>query len=139
MTIKELFEKSMKKDCQDLQALIMFLVFEKETLSMDDPQTALNLYFMDKHRKRMNQELQDYKKEMNMSYGAQVYEIKTSSETLYVLAYTEKQARFIAGSNLINIEKIKCCHLDMLMSINGVDRKLKNIIKDKKVGILGGF
>lgn len=139
MTIKELFEMAMKGDYTDLQALIMFLTLEKKVLSMDDDDSELDLYFLDKHSKKMNEELHKYKEKMNITYGMQVYEIKTSNRTLYISAYTEKQARFIASENLINVEEIKICHKDNTMSYDNVDIKLSNIIKDKNVGILGGY
>ncbi len=49
MNIRELLEMASESNYVDLQALIMFLVFEKEVHSLEDNSSALDLYFVEKH------------------------------------------------------------------------------------------
>lgn len=138
MTIKEVFEQS--AEYKDLQALIMFLVFEKRVLGMEDDASELDLYFKEKHKERMNKELNAYKKKMNIEYDPTVFELKDEKRTLYIYAYNEKQARFIASENLLNAKEVKACYMDFLMNRNGKDMTLWTITRDKKPPkILGGY
>lgn len=139
MTIKELFEYACNGDYTDLQALIMFLVFEKKVLSMDDHIKELDLYFLPKHRKRMNYEISKYRKKMNITYGLQVFEIKSDNRTAYIAAYTEKQAKYIARQHLVKVDAIKICDLKELMTYNNKHITLETLIRDKKPCVLGGF
>lgn len=139
MLIKELFEESLKKDYTDLQALLMFLVFEKKVLSMEDDTKELDLYFLEKHHERMNKELASYRKKMSITYGLQVFRITNDTSTTYILAYTEKQAKFIATKNLIKVDSIEMCDLDKLMSYRNKNMTFKTIIEDKKPCVLGGY
>lgn len=138
MLIREVFEHATNNKDIDLQALIMFLVFEKEVLTMDDDIKELDLYLLPKHKERMNQELIAYKKKMNMNYDPFVFEIKDGHETHYVLAYTEKQARFIASEKLLMVNEIKTCDLDQLMTLNGRNTTFRTLIKGKVPSVLGG-
>lgn len=137
MLVRELFEKS--SDYVDLQALIMFLVFEKKVLSMEDDARKLNLYFLPKHRKRMNKEINQYKKKMNMNYKPNVYEVTDGKKTIYIYANNEVQAKHIAYKNLIKVDRIKVCDIDQLMYVDGLEVTLRTIVKHKKPQILGGF
>src|SRR5690625_5881190 len=73
LQVKELFERSAKAGYLDLQALIMFLVFEKDVLAMEDSAEKLKVYYQDKHSERMNEELNAYKSKMNMKYDTALY------------------------------------------------------------------
>lgn len=137
MLVKELFKES--SEFLDLQALIMFLVFEKKVLSMEDDAEKLELYFLDKHQERMNKELNQYKRKMNMNYKPFVFEIKHKKGTVYVYAQTEIQARNIANKHLIKVDEIKMCDLDDLMTIDGNDMTFRTHVKGKKPQILGGY
>lgn len=106
---------------------------------MDDDQKELELYFLPKHKERMNKELIDYKRKMKMKYGPFVFEVVDGQRVYYVLAFSEKQARFIANNNLINVDEIKTCDLDQLMTLNDVDMTFRTMIKDKKPCVLGGY
>lgn len=141
MSIKEVFEFAISEGYTDLQVLIMFLVFEKEVLKMEDDAKELDLYFLEKHHEKMNRELHAYKQKMNISYPPAAYEIKTENGGLrYIYAKTEKQARYIAGRHLIKIDEIKKVDPDMLMNFNGRDMTMKTILKSRKAPeILGGF
>jgi len=48
MTLNELYDLAIKHDYLDLQALIMFLVYEKKVLKMEDDSSELDLYFLEK-------------------------------------------------------------------------------------------
>ncbi|MBP1971616.1 hypothetical protein J2Z83_003767 [Virgibacillus natechei] len=138
MKIKELFEQS--NEYTDLQALIMFLTLEKQVLSMSDDVNELDLYFKEKHNVRMNKELFAYKKKMNMRYRPYLYEIKSEKFTyLYILAHSEIQARRIANENLVEATDIKTCDEDNVMSFEDRDMTVRTLVKNKKIGILGGF
>lgn len=141
MLVRELFEDANKNDYTDLQALVLFLVFEKGVISMDDDTNKLDLYFLEKHNDRMNKELRSYKQKMNMKYKPQVYEIKPDKgQYVYIYAHNEQQAKFIANKNLIKVNEIRVCDLDELLNLNGKDMTARTIIQNKQApSILGGF
>lgn len=136
MLVRELFKKS--SDYVDLQALIMLLVFEKKVLSMDDDAKELNLYFLPKHKERMNKELRKYKKKLNMKYKPYVFEVKHGDRTTYIYANDEGQARYLAHRNLIKVDEIRTCDLDELVHTNGMNTTFRVLTKNKKPQILGG-
>src|SRR5699024_3093304 len=110
----------------------MFLVFEKEVLSMESDKSELDLYFLPKHQERMNKELRAYKKKMNLVDKPSCYKAFTASgQTLYVKAKHEQQARAYVQS--LNYEILEMHHVSdsMLMSFNGVDKTIKEIMGGK--------
>ena len=123
----------------DLQTLIIFLVFEKQVLSMEDNVKELDLYFLEKHSQRMNKELHAYKKKMNISYGKKVFKVWHENWISYIFAYSLEQAKFIAYQNLVEIESIKECELDKLMDYKGKYITLETLIKNKQPCLLGSF
>ena len=140
MTIRELFEASLKSAyTEDLQALIMFLVFEKKVLSMDDDTKELDLYFLEKHNRRMNKELHAYKKKMNIKYGKRVYELSNDTNAIYVLANSVDQAKLIGARNGINFNDARLCDLDEIMLYNDKEMQLKDIVKNRQQSVLGGY
>ena len=60
MTIRYIYEQSILNKSYWLQVLIEFLVFEKEVVTFEDKQNALDLYFKPNNEKRMNQLLKEY-------------------------------------------------------------------------------
>src|SRR5699024_906880 len=106
---------------------------------MKDDTKELDLYFKEKHNKRMNKELHAYKKKTNMNYGPSVYEIETPNQTLFIYAYSQKQAEFIAYQNMIKIDHIKLVNMDKLVYTNGKNITLRNLVKNKKPCLLGGY
>ncbi|TFJ92164.1 hypothetical protein [Lentibacillus salicampi] len=107
---------------------------------MSDDAHELDLYFKEKHIIRMNKELAAYKKKMNIKYDPYIYELKNGQKSLYVYAFNEKQAVFIASQNLFYAEKVRTCDKSELMTFNGRDMTFKSIIQNKKTPqILGGF
>mgnify|MGYP001222849922 FL=1 len=134
MKLKELYDLAIKEDYIDLQALILFLVYEKQVLTLEDDSKELDLYFLDKHKERMNKELRIYKKKIGLKYGMQVYKFKRNDhEFMYVLAKSIEQAKFMMAN--YEYKEIRICDLDKEMS-NGLT--LKEIIKGKTPQILGG-
>ena len=96
MNLREVLEDAMNKDLIDLQALIMFLVMEKEVLTLEDDVSELDLYFLERHHKRMNAELHAYKRKMSMQEKPCAWRVYTDNETLYIYAKNELQARSYA-------------------------------------------
>ena len=144
MLIKGLLEKAIEHNLVDLQALIMFLVFEKEVLSMDDEKSSLNLYYLPKHRERMNHEISEYKKKMGMNYTLNVYEIKTGYHTIYVQAMNEGQAKQHAFNKGYKPTGTKAMDDDLLMVTENrkndeIYARLKDLKQDITPKILGGF
>ncbi len=62
MSIRYIYEQSILEDFYWLQILIEFLVFEKEVISFEDDESALDLYFKPNNEQRMNELLQEYAK-----------------------------------------------------------------------------
>lgn len=129
----------MEREYQDLECLIMFLVFEKQVLSFDDDSSELDLYFLDKHTKRMNRELHAYKAKMNIKNKMKVFKVQQNNSIYYIAAYTEKQARYIAYENMIQIEEIESQPLGDLMYNGTTNITLKELIKNAQPCILGNY
>lgn len=68
MTIKELYQQAMRNEAEyggeSLTLLLEFLVIEKQTVSWDDEEEELDLYFKPNNRPRMNKLLLEYKERM---------------------------------------------------------------------------
>ena len=62
MNLRELYTESIKGNHESLSLLIEFLVLDKKALTWESEQSDLDLYFLDKHKERMNGLLNDYKK-----------------------------------------------------------------------------
>lgn len=148
LPIKELFEFAIDNHYVDLQALIMFLVFEKQVLTMEDDEKELDLYHLAKHKERMTREMMNYKRKMKMNYKPKVFEITTADHTynrIYILAMHKKQAESFCYQNLYKPIGIRLCDDDMLMTqeIKGkeVNLTIMQIInKAKKIpSFLGGY
>ena len=134
-----MLHEAFSEDDINLQALIMFLVFEKEVLSMEDDKSKLDLYFLPKHEERMGKELTAYKKKINAKERASCFKVYTKQgETLYVYAMTELQASAFAKS--LNYEPLKIVYEpdDRLMTFNNVNMKISEITKGRKAPCLLG-
>ena len=150
MTLKELLDESIEQDFIDLQALIMFLVFEKQVLALDDSRDELGLYFLKKHRDRMNRELRAYKKKMKMQYKPNVFEIqikpKNGYKTVYILAQTKIQAESYSRHLFYEPISTSICSDEQLMTkfnqkneeINVTIRELRDQTKQIP-SFLGGY
>ena len=132
MLIKQILHEAFQKNDINLQALIMFLVFEKQVLSMESNKSDLDLYFLPKHQERMNKELRAYKQKMNLVDKPSCYKVFTASgQTLYVKAKHEQQARAYAQSLNYKVLEIKYVSESMLMSFNGVNKTIRYIMGGK--------
>lgn len=139
MSINELLEQAIEKDFIDLQALIMFLVFEKQVLSLQDDTKKLDLYFLEKHQERMNKELNAYKKKMQLKEKPSVWRIYTAQgETLYVYVENELQAKAYAIS--LKYEPLKTVYVpnNTLMTVDGMNIEVGKLIEGKKTPSLLG-
>ena len=134
MTIEELFGGAIEDELTDLQALIMFLVFEKKVLHMTDDTSELELYYQEKHRKRMNSEISAYKIKMKMDYGLYAFQINEGE--YYISAYNEAQAVYIAQTHYIDVKTIKSFDENTSMEFNGTIITLKSMMDKPK--LLGG-
>ena len=130
MTIKGLLDGAIKNDLIDLQALIMFLVLEKQVLKLEDDASELDLYFLEKHHKRMNAELHAYKRKMNMEPKSCAWEVHTKQgEILYVFTKDRLQARTYALTLKHEPTKVTYVPDEQLMWFNGKWLKMHEITK----------
>lgn len=148
MKIKELFEEAIKNEYTDLQALIMFLVFEKQVLTLEDDTSSLDLYFLEKHHERMNRELHSYKNKMKMQYKPNVFEInikpKKGYKTVYILAQTQIQAESFCRSLFYEPLHLSICDDGQLMTKfnrnnEEINVKIKDLKNNKTPSFLGGY
>jgi len=139
MQVKELFERSAKAGYLDLQALIMFLVFEKDVLAMEDSAEKLKVYYQDKHSERMNEELNAYKSKMNMKYDPALYGFNHGGGSTYILAKSVEQAKFIANDNGIISSDYEVLGNEELMNYDGLDMPVSNLVNNQSIGVLGGY
>lgn len=69
MTVRELYHESVKHKHTSLRLLIEFLVYEKNTVNFNDDKSALDLYFKENNRPRMNELLKEYQRRI---YGSAI-------------------------------------------------------------------
>lgn len=142
MIIRELLDEAIENDMLDLQALIMFLVFEKKVMDMNDDIKELDLYFLPKHQKRMNKEIIKYKKKMRMEYNPAVFEVTNKeNEVIYVLADDYNQAKLYSKSIFHNPKEVKMSREKQMMEYKGNLVTLNSLTKtaNKKPCVLGGY
>lgn len=139
MLIKELLHDAIKYRQDDLQALIMFLVFEKEALSINDDKSKLDLYFLPKHRGRMNAELTAYKRKMNINDKPNGYKVFTyQKETLYISAMSKSQVLQFSLSNNYDPIEIKLLSNSYLMATEKGHETIENLMDKKEAPYLLG-
>lgn len=148
MTLGELLKGATEQEFIDLQALIMFLVFEKKVHTLDDDKKVLELYFLEKHRQRMTKEINAYKKRMKMTYKPNVFEVKIKPKrgyrTVYVLATDQIQAEAYCRSLLYEPISTSLCDDDKLMTKfnqknEEINVRIKDLKNNKIPSLLGGF
>lgn len=139
MTLKEVLDGAIKNDLVDLQALIMFLVMEKEVLTLDDDSSELDLYFLEKHHERMNAELHAYKGRMSMQPKPCAWRVFTSDKTLYIYAKNELQARSYAISLKYMPKHIEYADGEEFMMPGKEPIKLKKFYENMKIPSLIGW
>ena len=119
MVVKDYFDYAVRNDEVDMQALIMFLVYEKKVLSFDDTKDKLMFYLQDKFKDRMNMLLKEYKKKLNLNYKPKVFEIQIEPnyyKVIYVIATNEKQATSFCFSQMYKPISLTICRPDKLMT-----------------------
>lgn len=138
MLIKQLLHEAFTDDDINLQALIMFLVFEKQVMTMEDDQSALRLYFLPKHEQRMGEELTKYKRKMKMIEKTRCFKVFTSErETLYIYANSAIETKGYACS--LNYNPISIEHLyDDIVTSGGTNVAVSDITRNRKIPSLLG-
>src|SRR5690625_1842463 len=140
MSIKELLDKSIENEFVELQALIMFLVYEKQVHTLDDNVRKLDLYFMEKHRPRMIAEITNYMQKMSIKKSATIYEVKAKEYTLYVYAESREQAMLCVRRNGYKPESASVADESTIMLYNGKKIELRKLKEGKKIPcLLGGY
>lgn len=140
MTFEEVFESALKNEFVELQALIMFLVYEKQVHSMQDDYKKLDLYFLKRHRKRMIAEITNYMQKMSIKKPAIIYEVKTTGHTLYVYAESREQAMLCVRRNGYKPESASVADESTIMLYNGKKIELRKLKEGKKTPyLLGGY
>ena len=138
MDIKTALEKSIQSNQVDMQALILFLVMEKQVLKMDDDAKELDLYFKENNRKRMNQELRAYKQKLKMKYKPNVYKVLTTDRVLYIYAKDAYECNSLASTLSSGVLSIKVS-IDNEMLLNGEFEAIKSITRNKQTPFLLGW
>lgn len=146
MTVEETLEWAIDHDKQDLQTLIMFLVYEKKTLSLSDNSDKIDFYTQEKFHNKMNDHLNDYKQKLKITYKSNVFSIVTQTETLYTIAHSENEAKYTVGKQGYEVESIEPLSDDFEMVwLDEKGRETYTTIKQIKKQtmqvpkILGGF
>lgn len=138
MTIKELLNHAIDNEYIDLQALIMFLVFEKKVLDFEQDISELNLYFLEKHRQRMNALITEYKAKMNIQPKETIYEVRSNNKTYLIKAKTNNELESTCFLKGIKIVSYRPCLLNELFIENGKEKTVRQL-RESKQTILGFY
>lgn len=115
MTLGEALIEAKKYRLVDLEALILFLVFEKKVHSLQDDEGCLDLYFEDRHAEKMNRLLNEYKESKDMTYKPSIYQIETNETTAYILAHNQDEAERLARTKRLIPKNTNICLFDELV------------------------
>ncbi|MCM3353182.1 MULTISPECIES: hypothetical protein [Bacillus subtilis group] len=74
MTVRDWYREALRHNYYSLILLIEFLVYEKKTISLQDPEQALNFYLQERFKDKMNAYLLAYEQQINR--GGRALEIK---------------------------------------------------------------
>lgn len=74
MTVRDWYREALQHNYYSLILLIEFLVYEKKTIRLQDPEQALNFYLQEKFKDKMNAYLLAYEQQINR--GGRALEIK---------------------------------------------------------------
>ncbi|MEC0251761.1 hypothetical protein [Bacillus halotolerans] len=72
MTVRDWYQEALQHNYYSLILLIEFLVYEKKTIRLQDPEEALNFYLQERFKGKMNAYLLAYEqrvKEGNKRFG----------------------------------------------------------------------
>lgn len=139
LILKEVLEDAISNDLVDLQALIMFLVMEKEVLTLDDNISELDLYFLEKHQERMKAELHAYKSKMSMKESPCAWRVFADNETLYIYAKNELQAKSYAMYLKCMPQEVEYADGNELMMPDNEPIELKKFYENVKTPSLIGW
>jgi hypothetical protein len=142
MKIRELYMDALIQKHYSLQLLIEFLVYEKKVVCFEDDKKALDLYFIEKHKAKMNKLLQDYNDQRNIvkeNKELQVYLIRQNDTFYYVAAYTKEQAENFFKSKYGEFNQIRIELPELLVEKENGIFSLKQIMMNIKTfpSILG--
>ncbi|WAT23150.1 hypothetical protein O0R52_09405 [Bacillus halotolerans] len=76
MTVRDWYRVALRHNYYSLILLIEFLVYEKKTISLQDPEQALNFYLQERFKDKMNAYLLAYEQQINRGGRALELEIK---------------------------------------------------------------
>ncbi|MDG0765404.1 hypothetical protein [Bacillus halotolerans] len=76
MTVRDWYREALRHNYYSLILLIEFLVYEKKTISLQDPEQALNFYLQERFKDKMNAYLLAYEQQINRGGRALELEIK---------------------------------------------------------------
>src|SRR5690625_4614456 len=111
----------------------MFLVYEKQVLSLEDDSSKLGLYFLEKHQDRMKRELHAYKAKMNFSENPNCWKVYTScKKILYVYTENKLQARTYAITMKYEPLKVLYVHNDEVMTVNNTNVTIGSLVEGKR-------
>ena len=99
----------------DLKAVIMFLIFEKKVITLEDDSEKLAFYLQPKYQKKMNEHIRNYKPKMGMPYEPRAFSCQTTEGTMYVKAYTDEQAFTFLHERGYSIQTVRVTENDLLM------------------------
>lgn len=119
---------------ENLTALLMFLVYEKQVLSEEDDTKELELYFMEEHRERMTNELEEYKRKLNIKPSRHVFVLESENK-YFVWALHEEQAKRLAG---IKNATVRIFDTNKFILYRNEYVSLSEFVKDKDYSFLIG-
>ncbi|MCY7869610.1 hypothetical protein MOB43_10025 [Bacillus spizizenii] len=67
MTVRDWYREALRHNYYSLILLIEFLVYEKKTINLQDPEQALNFYLQERFKDKMNAYLLAYEQRVKRS------------------------------------------------------------------------
>ncbi|MBT2166900.1 MULTISPECIES: hypothetical protein [Bacillus] len=68
MTVRDWYREALQHNYYSLILLIEFLVYEKKTIRLQDPEQALNFYLQERFKEKMNAYLLAYEQQIKNKY-----------------------------------------------------------------------
>ncbi|MFD2658577.1 hypothetical protein [Gracilibacillus thailandensis] len=135
MKIKECLNIAIEENYPSLQALIMLVVFDKKTLTLDQDMKELDFYVQDRFRDRMNPLITEMKEKIPDKED--LYEVLYDGHVYLIKAKTLDDLKSFCFMNGIQIEKWNVRPRDYLYHMDGRDVKVSDLLelKGKMVGM----
>lgn len=137
MSIGELYMESLQGGHESLILMLEYLIFEKESLQMDDDVSNLNVFFEKRYEKALNKHLEVFKESRKEEPLSKVFSFHTDKTVYYVAAKRLDDALFYFKQNFGEYEKVEVELLNM--DFHHENRfgemkltTLKQIVKDLK-------